>query len=247
MRNVKCVVEYDGTRYAGFQKQPDQPTIQGELEKALSTLLGTKVEVTGAGRTDAGVHAWAQVVNFDALSDMICFKMRWSANGILPNDIVIKTCEDVDRGFDARRDAKARVYKYFILNRLYPSAFFAPYSHFLARKLNVTAMREAAQCLAGTHDFSAYCATDGSNGNVRTIKSIDIFHEDDIAEDMISIYVEGESFLHNMVRIIAGTLLEVGLGNMEPERVDLVLQSLDRTQAGPTAPASGLVLVEVKY
>jgi tRNA pseudouridine38-40 synthase len=247
MRNIKLVVEYDGTAYAGFQKQPNEPTIQDELEKALSTLLDANVKVTGAGRTDAGVHARAQVVSFDALSDMICFKMRWSVNGILPSDIVVKSCEEVDRGFDARRDAKARVYKYFILNRLYPSAFCSRYSHFLARKLNVTAMREAAAYLAGSHDFSAFCATEGAGGNVRTIRRIDIFREDEMTEDMISIYVEGDSFLHNMVRIIAGTLIEVGLGNMESEKVDLILQSLDRTQAGPTAPAKGLTLMEVKY
>lgn len=247
MRNIKMVVEYDGTDYAGFQKQPSERTIQGELEAALSRLLGTKVQVNGAGRTDAGCHAWGQVVNVDVLSDMICYKIRWSVNGILPDDVVVKTCEEVERSFDARGDAKARVYKYFLLNRLYPSTFFGRYSHFLARKLNLIAMREAAQALVGTHDFAAFCSTDGANGNVRTVSRVDVLHEDHITEDLISIHVEGNAFLHNMVRIAAGTLIEVGLGNMEPERVDLILQSRDRTQAGPTAPAKGLVLAEVKY
>lgn len=247
MRNIKLVVEYDGTNYVGFQKQPNGPSIQGELELALSKLFGTDIQVNGAGRTDAGVHAWGQVVNFDCLGDVICFKIRWSVNGMLPNDIVVQSCDEIGRGFDARRDAKSRVYKYFILNRLYPSAFFGRYSHFLARNLNLTAMREAAGYLVGEHDFSAFCATDGAGGNTRTLSRLDILHEDEITEDLISIHVEGQAFLHNMVRIIAGTLIEVGLGNMPPEKVDLILQSLDRTQAGPTAPANGLVFVEVKY
>jgi len=247
MRNIKAVVEYDGTNYVGFQKQPEGKSIQGELERAFSTLFASSAHVTGAGRTDAGVHAWGQVVNCDVASDMICYKMRWSLNGILPDDIVVKSCEDADRDFDARRDAKSRVYKYFILNRLYPSVFCGRFMHFLARKLNTTAMRAAAQYLAGGHDFSAFCASDATGGNARTLERVDILREEHITEDLISIHVEGTAFLHNMVRIIAGTLIDVGLGNMPPEKVDLILHSLDRTQAGPTAPAKGLVLVEVRY
>lgn len=247
MRNVKLTVEYNGTNYVGFQKQPNGKSIQDELEKALSTLLGHEVEVTGSGRTDAGVHAWGQVVNFQTSVDMICFKVRWSTNGILPDDIVVKGCDEVRRDFDARRDATGRVYKYFILNRLYPSAFFSHFTYFLARKLNLIAMRDAAKYLVGEHDFSAFCTTDGNGGNVRRIERVEIFHEEDIVEDLVSIHVEGQAFLHNMVRIISGTLIEVGLGNMTPERVGEILESKDRKEAGPTAPAKGLVLVEVKY
>ncbi|RJQ53704.1 MAG: tRNA pseudouridine(38-40) synthase TruA [Actinobacteria bacterium] len=247
MRNIRLILEYNGERYAGFQRQPDRPTIQSELEKALSTLLGEKIEIVAAGRTDAGVHAWGQVVNFKTNSDIICFKIRWSTNGMLPDDIVATSCEEVSLDFDARRDAKRRVYKYFILNRLYPSAFFSHFTYFLARKLNLTAMRQAASYLIGEHDFSSFCTTDAAGGNVRKIERVDILREDDLVKELVSIHVEGQAFLHNMVRIVAGTLIEVGLGNMPPERVAEILESRDRTKAGPTAPARGLVLVEVEY
>ncbi len=247
MRNIRLTIEYNGERYAGFQKQPEAPTIQRELETALSTLLGEPIEVTAAGRTDAGVHAWGQVVNFQTNSDIICFKIRWSTNGILPDDIVVTSCEEVAPAFDSRRDATSRLYKYFILNRLYPSAFFSHFTYFLARKLNVLAMREAAAYLVGEHDFSSFCSTDASGGNVRRLESLDILREDDLIEELVSIRVQGQAFLHNQVRIIAGTLVEVGLGNMQPERVAEILESRDRTKAGPTAPAKGLVLVSVKY
>jgi tRNA pseudouridine38-40 synthase len=244
MRNIKLILEYAGTNYAGFQIQPDQPTIQGELESALRVLLKEKVKVIGAGRTDTGVHAICQVVNFKTSSFLDLYRFKWSANALLPGDIVIKKAEEVDLAFNARRDALSREYQYRILNRNHSSAFCKDYVHFVARPLNISAMQKTAKLLEGTHDFAAFCCHSGEQDSYRrTVTELSC----NCKEGLIVIKIRANSFLHNMVRIIAGTLIEVGLDKLKPAQVREILAKRDRTKAGPTAPAKGLVLTGIDY
>lgn len=248
MRNIKLTLEYLGTGYVGWQVQPESHglSIQQELQKALSTLLKEEIKVIGAGRTDAGVHAAAQVANFKTNSDVALDKLRWSGNSLLPNDIVIKEAEEVPAGFDARRSAQWREYDYHILNRPYPSAFHNQVTHYVARPLTISAMNEAAGYLVGKHDFSSFCVAASAkeeNSTAREVLFLRCFKE----EDLVKIRVRAGSFLHNMVRIIAGALIKVGLGEMSPDEVKRVLQARDRKKAGPTAPAQGLFLARVYY
>jgi len=244
MRNIKLVIEYKGTNYAGFQKQPDQPTIQEALEKALSMMLQEKVEIIAAGRTDAGVHAKGQVANLLTASDMDLGRMRWSANSLLPGDVVIKEAIQVSDNFHARRDAVSREYRYSILNRDYPSAFWNDFSYFYPRRLNAEAMQEAVRSLVGKHDFSSFCVAESRPDNpVRHMQSISVERKN----DFVHFDFQANAFVHNMVRVIVGTLVQVGAGELEPEKMRSILEAKDRTQAGPTAPAKGLVLVKVNY
>lgn len=242
-RNLKLTLEYLGTNYHGFQRQPGLVTIQSELEKVLSLLLRDEVKVIGAGRTDAGVHAAEQVVSFKTGSSMPLKRLQWSANSLLPRDIVVIRAEEVDRSFNARWSAVFREYAYFILNRGYPSVFQTGTAYFFARPLNAKAMRAACCYLLGEHDFSAFCSSNPRKNNVRNITEIDCSRKG----DLIKIRVKANSFLHNMVRIIAGTLIEVGLGNLEPAAVKEILESKDRNRASATAPARGLVLTKIYY
>lgn len=250
MRGIKMVVEYDGTNYAGFQRQPNQPTIQGELEKALSIILREEIKVVGAGRTDAGVHALHQVVSFKTYALFEADRLQWSLNCLLPKDIAVKSIEIVDSSFCARRSATSREYEYFILNQSHPSPFLDRYSHFVARRLNLKAMREAAQFLVGTHDFSAFCvqSTVGGLGRpIRTVFELACRRTDKPVKGLLIIRVRANAFLHNMVRTMVGTLLEVGLGNLTPGAVKEILEGKERTKAGPTAPAKALFLTNISY
>jgi tRNA pseudouridine38-40 synthase len=261
-RNIKLILEYDGTAYSGWQKQqrPGVVTVQGVLENAIATLLGEQVETTTAGRTDAGVHAFAQVVNFKTSSDL------QSLNAILPTDIGIKSAEEVPLGFDARRDPNWREYHYYILNRPNKTVFFDRFVLHVGRSLDVSNMNEAISYLVGQHDFTSFFTPrrekDGQNADFEQLKSInpvrtvleatcrkssETVWAGEPVEGMITIRIRAHAFLHNMVRIIVGTLIDVGLGRYAPGDVKEILSAKDRTHAGQTASAKGLTLVKVKY
>lgn len=244
MRNIKLIIEYKGTNYSGFQRQSSRPTVQATLEKALSQILQEAVEVIGAGRTDAGVHAKGQVANFLTDSGMDCGRIRWSANSLLPNDVVIKEAAEVNESFHARRDAVSREYKYLILNRDYPSPFWSDFSYFYPLVLNVEDMQEAALSLKGKHDFSSFCVAESKPKNcVRDLQKISVKKKN----DLIHVDFKADAFLHNMVRTIVGTLIQVGTGKLKAEKMQEILEARDRTKAGPTAPACGLALMQVDY
>lgn len=244
MRNLKLTIEYKGTNYAGFQRQPDQLTIQEVLEKILSRILQEEVALTGAGRTDAGVHAKGQVVNFPSKSVMECGRMKWSANSLLPVDIVIREAVEVGESFHARYDAISREYRYIILNRDFPSPFWHDFAYYFRHLLDLNAIQEAGITLEGKHDFSSFCVAESKPDEcVRELEKLDVTREN----DLIYLDIKANAFLHNMVRVIAGTLLQVGTGELKPEQVRSILKAKDRTKAGPTAPAKGLFLMKVNY
>jgi len=260
MRNIKLTLEYDGTNYSGWQKQVKQQvrTLQGELEANLSTLLGEPIEVNAAGRTDAGVHAFGQVVNFFTRSDMPLKRIPYSLNALLPGDMAAKGAEEVPEAFDARRDPRWREYHYYILNRSYRSVFADKFVHHEAKPLDAEAMDAAVRHLQGRHDFTSFYTMphkpeNAAQNPVRTILEISCKRSSDIAwageplEGLIALHVRAHAFLHNMVRIIAGTAIDAGLGIISPQDIESILGAKDRMRAGRTAPAKGLTLVRVKY
>lgn len=244
MRNIKLTLEYDGTNYLGWQKQKVGITIQGTLEEAIKFLTKEEVEVTGSSRTDAGVHAKGFVANFKTNSKIPSEKFREAINHKLPEDIVILKSEEVEEEFHARYNAMGKTYSYSILNRDVPSAIDRNYLYHVKRRLDVESMKEACQYFIGTHDFSAF-KTSGSSvkTTVRTIKELYIEDNDDI----IKIYVTGDGFLYNMVRIIVGTLIMVGSNKIKPLEIKNIIASKEREKAGICVPASGLVLEKVYY
>jgi tRNA pseudouridine38-40 synthase len=242
--NIKLTVEYDGTSYHGWQIQPSGETIQAVLEKAVATFLGQPARVTAAGRTDAGVHALGQVVNFFCDREFDRHRIRRALNALTPADITIKEVEIVPDSFDARRDGRSRVYEYRILSRPTPSPFYLTTALHVHDSLDVDAMREAIRCLEGEHDFSSFQAAgcDAVNA-VRKVYRTSL----DQRGELLVYTVEATAFLRHMVRNIVGTLLEVGRGQRSPQSFAELLEARDRTKAGPTAPAHGLFLMEVKY
>jgi len=247
MRNLKLIVEYDGTNYHGFQSQArvGLPTIQDELERVLVRWTGEEVKVIGASRTDAGVHARGQVVNFHTGWPIPVEKIPLALNsGGLPPDIVIRQAEEVALDFHAQFQARNKTYRYTIYNSRIPSAFWHRYSWYVPVQLDCQAMAEAARYLLGTHDFAAFRAAGAtSRTTVRTIYQMAVEQEG----PLLTITINGNGFLYNMVRIIAGTLVEVGKGKLAPEAMMKIIQSRDRSQAGQTAPPQGLCLLEVNY
>jgi len=247
VRNLKLTVAYDGTHYHGFQDQglSDRPTIQRELERAWERLVGERVKVIGAGRTDAGVHAEGQVVNFRTASDAIpAERVPYAMNGVLPPDIRVVGAVEVPLEFHARYWAVAKQYVYRIDNRPFPSPLLRHYTHFVSRPLDVEAMDRAAQYLVGRHDFKAFAGSGhAGRSTVRTVTRCDVTARD----GLVVITLEADGFLFHMVRIIAGTLVEVGKGKRDPEWVREVLASKDRRMAGPTLPGKGLTLMWVAY
>ncbi|MGG7143925.1 tRNA pseudouridine(38-40) synthase TruA [Clostridium nigeriense] len=244
MRNIKLTLEYDGTNYLGWQKQKVGTTLQGALEEAIKLLTNEEVEVTGSSRTDAGVHAKGFVANFKTNSKIPAEKYREAINHKLPDDIIILKSEEVEEEFHSRYDAKGKTYSYSILNRDIPSAIYRNYLYHVKRKLDVEYMNEACKYFIGTHDFSAF-KTSGSSvkTTVRTITELYVEETGDI----IKIYVTGDGFLYNMVRIIVGTLIMVGLNKIEPVEIKDIIDSKERDKAGICVPANGLVLEKVYY
>ncbi|HSB78940.1 MAG TPA: tRNA pseudouridine(38-40) synthase TruA [Candidatus Methylomirabilis sp.] len=244
MRRLKLILEYDGTSYHGWQVQPGLLTIQGVLQELLARLAGRPVQITAAGRTDAGVHACGQVASFAAELRLDPIRLRRALNASLPGDIVVRAVEEVPEDFDARRSARAKTYRYTILRRDYPSACLRRCSLYVPYALDVEAMAEGARVFLGTHDFSAFRAgTCAARTPVRTI--LDASWRQ--AGDLWHFEIRGNAFLQHMVRIIVGTLLEVGRGRRTPANVASALESRDRRRAGKTAPPHGLCLLEVEY
>ncbi len=244
MRRFKLILEYEGTAYHGWQVQPGLPTIQGLLQDALAKIEGAPVQVTGAGRTDSGVHALGQVASFRADTHLDPLTLRRALNASLPRDIVIRHAEEVPSEFDAQRSARSKTYRYSILARDHPSAFLARHSLYVPVPLEFPAMARAAEFVVGTHDFSAFRAgTCMAVTSVRTVLQASWRPEGDLWQFEIT----ANGFLQHMVRILVGTLLEVGRGKRRPSQVGEVLAARDRRQAGKTAPPHGLCLVEVQY
>lgn len=245
MRNIKITTEYDGSRYKGFQRLKDsENTIQGKLESVLSKMADEKIEVIGSGRTDMGVHARNQVANFKTNSNLSIKKINEYLNKYLPEDIVIKNIEEVDDRFHSRYNAKQKVYLYKINNSKNQDVFLRKYSTHIERKLDIDLMKKASEYLVGEHDFTSFASSKSKKkSNVREIYSITINKN----KDIIDIFVEGNGFLYNMVRIIVGALIDVGLHKKTPEDIKIMLDERDRSKASDTAPAKGLYLYSVKY
>jgi tRNA pseudouridine38-40 synthase len=244
MANIKLVVEYDGTGYCGFQRQSARPSIQGELEAALGRLLGEEIKITAAGRTDAGVHALGQVVNFRTARPLPAPRLPPAVNRLLPRQIVVRRATAVSDDFHARRMATSRRYQYTVLNREEPSALLGRFAYQTAARLDVAAMREGARCLVGERDFAAFQAAGSSTrSTVRRLTALRIAR----LGDLVIIVLEADSFLYQMARIMVAALLAVGRGKMEPAQVERILRSRDRGRIGPPSPPHGLCLVRVTY
>jgi tRNA pseudouridine38-40 synthase len=244
MRNIKLTIQYDGTDYHGWQTQSNAQSVQKIIEDRLSTILNHNITLYGSGRTDAGVHALGQVANFLTTSKLKPDVIKRALNSLLPVDIVIMKVEEVDEKFHARYRAKSRVYQYFIWNDKTPSPFFRRFSWFVASELNLKEMQDAASLLVGRYDFSSFQGADRVETRAgREVLRLDIQKR----KKLIIFTIEANSFLKHMVRNMVGTLVEVGKGKMELENFKKVIEAKDRTKAGPSAPAHGLFLREVRY
>ncbi len=244
MRNIKLTIEYDGTDYHGWQRQPRSATVQETIEKALARVLQEKVNLIGASRTDAGVHARGQAANLKTKSRIPLKNLKAALNSLLLEDIVIKSCLRAMDDFHARYGAKGKFYRYTILNRALSSPFVRKYAYFFPHPLDTQAMKKAAKHLVGRHDFSSFRGTGTMRKNcIRTVKKLTVTSRN----NFIYIDMEANGFLYNMARTVAGTLLEVGRGKISPQDIKKILQAKDRRRAGPTLPAHGLCLVRVKY
>lgn len=243
-RNIRLTVEYDGTAYSGWQKQLQSATVQGTLEEKLKQVCGHPVDLLVAGRTDSGVHGLGQTANFHTSSTLPIAKIQDVLNHLLPRDIRIAKAREVPETFHATYHAKAKLYRYVIRNTRDYTVFDRNTYHHVRSPLDVAAMRKAAKFLIGTHDFTAFRGTLGKWAKPkRTITQIQIRKKGD---NLILEYT-GVSFLHQMIRILSGTLLYVGLGKLKPEDIKEILKSKDRKKAGPTLPPNGLFLVKVYY
>jgi tRNA pseudouridine38-40 synthase len=244
-RNFKLIIEYDGTRYFGWQRQVEKPTIQAEIERVLSLITQQPVILKGSGRTDAGVHALGQAASFHCDTRLTPKTFLRALNGLLPADIVIRDCCIVPDGFHARYDVLAKTYHYQILNHLIPSVVDRHFSWHILKPLNIKAMSEALDCLVGTHDFKAFEGIGSPRAHtIRTIHRADIIEN---GNERLRVVIQGDGFLRYMVRNIVGTLVRIGMGKMSPADMKRILLSKDRSLAGATAPAHGLFLVEVQY
>lgn len=245
MQRYKGIIAYDGTGFLGYQVQPKGRTVQAELESVLEKIhKGTPVKVVGSGRTDAGVHARGQVIHFD--SPLAIPAERWpvALNSLLPEDISVLSVERVDESFHARYHAAGKEYRYQLLLSGVRDPFLRNYAYRYHFPLNLEAMREAGTYLLGTHNFTSFCAAKTEVvDKVRTIREIDFLQDG----NLLTIRFVGNGFLYNMVRILVGTLLEVGSGDRKPEEIVRILEAMDRRVAGKTAPAHGLYLWEVFY
>ena len=245
MRNIKLVIEYDGKEFHGWQKQPNKLNIQGTIEKAIEQITGEEIELMASGRTDSGVHALGQVANFKTNSNIPIEKFAVAINSNLKKSILVKSAEEVDERFHSRLSCKRKTYRYIIHNSKIGTAIYRNLETHIGMKLNVDKMKEAIHYFEGEHDFKAFKASGtSSKSSVRTIYKAEIIEKEN---DRIWIELTGNGFLYNMVRIIAGTLVEVGLGNIEPEEIATIIKEKDRAKAGKTLPPQGLYLVKVEY
>jgi len=244
IRKIKLTVQYDGSRYHGWQIQPGEKTIQGELVEALSNLVGARTYVHGASRTDAGVSALGQVGLFEIESPIPTENFADAINDRLPPEIVVTSAEDVPDGFDLFGSVKNKLYRYTIYTGRYRPVLRMNQCWHMPKKLDIPAMNQAAQLLVGTKDFKSFAsAADRRESSVRTIFRCDVTAED----KWIYVNVEGDGFLYNMVRNIVGTLVEVGTGRWKPEKINEIIEAKNRTAAGRLAPPQGLCLMWIKY
>lgn len=245
MRNIKLTIEYDGKDFNGWQKQPNKLNIQGEIERAIEIITGgEKVELIASGRTDAGVNALGQVANFRTESAMPIEKMAYAINSQLKKAIRVQKAEEVDEKFHSRYTCKKKTYRYTINNSEQGSAIFRYMQYHYPVKLDENKMNEGVKYLIGEHDFKSFKASGtSSKSSVRTIYDAKVWREG----DLIHIELTGNGFLYNMIRIIAGTLIEVGEGTIEPAEVKEILEAKDRSRAGKTVSPSGLCLMGVEY
>lgn len=245
MNRIKCIISYDGTLFNGYQVQPNQRTVQTDIEKVLTKMhKGNPIRIHASGRTDTGVHAVGQVIHFD--SEFVLQPEQWkrALNAQLPKDINVKFVEIVDDNFHSRFDVVRKEYRYFIWNEKDENVFSRNHHYFFPFDLNTVKMQEALDCLLGTHDFSSFCASNTDiKDKVRTIYKGSINKTD----QGIVIALEGNGFLYNMVRIIVGTLIEVGQGKRDVKSVKNALLARDRAKAGKTSPPNGLFLWKVDY
>ena len=244
-RNFKLIIEYDGSRYHGWQRQKGVRSVQGEIEKALATITAGSVSLTGSGRTDAGVHALGQVANFECDTRLEPAALMNALNSLLEDDIVIKACEKVSDSFHARYDVKSKVYQYRILNRSLPAAIGRQYCWFIRRALNRQAMQAAIVHIIGRHDFKAFEGSGSDRAHTtRHVYSAELSAQE---TDFVIFQIEADGFLRYMVRNMVGTLVDVGFEKLSPSDFKCILDSRDRTQASATAPAHGLTLLRVNY
>lgn len=244
MKRVRLIVAYDGTNYHGWQIQDNGNTIEAELNRALSDLFEERIEVIGASRTDAGVHAMGNVAVFNTESPMKASKISYALNQRLPEDIRIQRSEEVPADWHPRHCESRKTYEYRIYRGEFPMPVKRLYSHFTYHALEVDKMREAAAYLEGRHDFKSFCQTGAQVEN--TVRTIYLVFVEEQGADVV-IRICGNGFLYNMVRIIAGTLIEVGQGKRTPESMAEILEAGDRSAAGPTAPAKGLTLIKYEF
>ncbi|MBI5599760.1 MAG: tRNA pseudouridine(38-40) synthase TruA [Deltaproteobacteria bacterium] len=243
-RNIRLLLEYDGTAYSGWQMQLGRPTVQEALAAAVHKLTGAPSEITGASRTDAGVHAMAQVANFTTGSSIPAQGMMRGLNSALPPDVAVKEAVEVPAGFNARRDAVAKTYLYRVFNRDYPAPIHRRYSWDVFYRLDVDAMRSGAEYFVGERDFSSFRAADCDACHpVREILSFTVGRSGDFVE----FEVKGTAFLRHMVRIMVGTLVTLGRGKLKPDDIRAIMEAGDRRKASVTAPPRGLFLKEVEY
>jgi tRNA pseudouridine38-40 synthase len=244
MRNLRLTLAYDGTDFHGWQVQPGLRTVQETLEEAVAALTGERVRVNASGRTDTGVHAVGQVVNFYSATKLPPDTLVRALNAHLPQDVVVREAADVPDSFDANRDAKRKLYRYVLHDGAVPDLFLRKYCHHTRYRLDAAAMARAAACLRGRHDFRCF-ETEWPNraSSVRTVTHLAVNR----FADWVWLDVEADGFLYNMVRAMAGTLLNVGRGYWPETEVAAILDAGDRTRAGPTAAARGLFLMRVTY
>ncbi len=244
MRNIKLIIEFDGTFYNGWQSQINAKAVQDVIAAAIHKVTGDECKLTGSSRTDAGVHAFGYTANFKTVSPIPGEKFSYALNSVLPDDIVVKGSSDADSEFHSRCSALAKKYRYLIHNNEQPSALLRNRAWHVSKPLDIKAMKEAAGCFVGEYDFSAFKSAGSSIiNNVRNITNTDL----EVNNGLVKFEITGNGFLYKMVRIIAGTLVEVGVGKISPEDIIGIIESRNRNNAGKTAPPHGLYLVEVFY
>ena len=245
MRNIRLTIEYDGKDFNGWQKQPNKLNIQGTIEKAIEKITGEEIDLMASGRTDRGVHALGQVANFKTNSTLPIEKFPIAINSNMKTSIRIKDAEEVDEKFHSRLSCKRKTYRYIINNSKYGSSIYRNLETHIPAKLDIEKMKEAVKYFEGEHDFKAFKASGtSSKSSVRIIYKAEVIEKPD---ERIWIELTGNGFLYNMVRIISGTLVDVGLGKIEPKEIKYIIESKDRQKAGKTLAPQGLFLVKVEY
>ncbi|MCK5392605.1 MAG: tRNA pseudouridine(38-40) synthase TruA [Deltaproteobacteria bacterium] len=245
MRNIKIIVEYEGTNYYGWQKQPEGPTIQETIENALENITGENIFLFGSGRTDSGVHAWGQVANFKTESKIKAAELQMGLNSVLPKDITIKNAQEVGLDFHAQHSVKSKTYIYKVFNSPHPSALLRKRAWYIPHPLELDQMRQSAEHLIGEHDFKAFAQSGAEvKTTVRTVLSVGI---EQVNKDILEFNIEATGFLKRMVRLIVGTMVQVGKGRITPLDFSEILDSGEKTKYVYAAPAHGLYLENVRY